>query len=944
MAAVDKQVPYLPERTLQVELQPAGTVVTQDNPNAKIPLTAMKLPKQDLKTLNEDILNKARAKFKNYLLGTMYPFGFDLLMREMHPNVHTGDFAKGTGLNLRVPFKDRMWRKAYRRIFKRTQGMKPSESELPPRPKMSSYIKAKGGADGEMMIEEVDPFKEGLLYTTEGLGKKCAKGGQAAILSALGTSAMSMLPEMIASGIASIVEAFKGIRKHKKEEGSGVKPTPYQVEQATKAAKQAQERGVIGMPNPLALPKYPKMKPHPIPPAQDGITMMRNLYNAATRAAHGIAARHGIPPEVSIPAMHKFVRRHAKERFGSGAAKIILNTPFTPPPMKVPTLANLLAPFIHLRKPGPRKEQLLAALKHRALNRPLRGTGIGDIFGSIADFLLGPRKGEEVEAPKKLPHYIKKLPKKLAKYMKKKIKRIFKNEGIRRLEEPEEEMTDIDIESILRSINPALVEYSQEPAEEYPWGKLVGEIPAWEGYEGYGKSRDIDVGSLYAIAGGKIGKKIKAALKKSLPVLKKIGRTVIQVGAPILGAFVGSKVKDPSVAKSIREAGKDLAEIMGEKAEVEEWKEAKEGVIEKAKQEQKEALEEYKKARELSPDEYSKLRQEAEYARQVHDLLASAEAPMPSLYDPTAALTESMTKHSLGRKYRMVPSETRPGHMRREYGMEGLTRSIRSEDLTSSLLEDIEETPKRKSRKMKDIEKKEMKYRKKMLKARAKQLKKLKKKSKLPKAESESKEELELEATKAMAGEEAKAAKRIKKMQKEMERKAAREVATEEEEVSKAMREEERKAAKKLKKKKSYMDKKKDLEDELKSLRSQMKELSMEDPEEGIDEYEILQKKAAKVLKKLTKLEEKASKGGSIVPIKRTPDVKLPSKITAEPVVVRAAGIIEKDMAIVKTTKPFHYKAVNDATYGSGKTSADIIRSHRKADQVLRLVKKMDKE
>lgn len=164
---------------------------------------------------------------------------------------------------------------------------------------------------------------------------------------------------------------------------SGVVPTKYQQEQATKAARAASDRGLVGFPNPLSFPKE-------APGRADGISLMRNVYSKVHGVMRKFADTAGVKEKHSRPFIDEFIRNHAAKTLGSGAAKIILDTNIRAPSVTKPTIANLFRPIAKLNVPTVEYGKLGKRFVYPALQREIKGNGISDILEGISNFFQDP--------------------------------------------------------------------------------------------------------------------------------------------------------------------------------------------------------------------------------------------------------------------------------------------------------------------------------------------------------------------------------------------------------------------------------------------------------------------------------------------------------------------------------------------------------------------------
>lgn len=177
--------------------------------------------------------------------------------------------------------------------------------------------------------------------------------------------------------------------------------TPNQIEEAQKAAKNASDKGLVGMPNPYSYPKYPKVD---MSTKKDGPSLVSHVYNAARKGLYEVAKEAKIPSNIAVPHINKYINKHATQTFGKGARKYLLGPRFKginkENKIRSPYLmTDILKPLMNLNaKRGIELERHNRILAHPALNIPLGRGGIKEMNQSLVSFFKNPQ-GEKISIP-----------------------------------------------------------------------------------------------------------------------------------------------------------------------------------------------------------------------------------------------------------------------------------------------------------------------------------------------------------------------------------------------------------------------------------------------------------------------------------------------------------------------------------------------------------------
>ena len=672
MAAVDPPyVPRLNDRMLHTVMEPAEVMNHGEHETST---QAYKAPPTDIRTLNDRILDKARQKYKNIFYQHMYPFGFNFVnMRHTSGKEHP--VTEGSGSSLKA-LKKKLWKKAYKKAHKKLSQKKyqGKGSEMPARPKTKEIfgqgLYSISGHGTEARGTEARGFaSHAALAELEGDPDYKAQGGFIGL-----ATAASLAAPMIIKGIKGLAKMLSG------RGGSGAGPTEYQMQQATAAAEKAKKRGLVGFPNPMSYPKYP-----PITNIVDGPSVIRDVFNKTRTIMHKAAQGMGIPAKVGVPFTNKYIKKFAQTHFGRGGAKMLFAPSMSTGLYNKPlTMSRILRPiFAKNAQTEPELQKILLAMKNPMLKQPLTGEGIGSMIASLASTLMGKiLPAVRTLAPKAL-NLVKGVATNIGRVAKKVAPSLI----------PSSKMAEIAMETLI-PMTPMMAQARQakkarkrmaiiadpetDPRraremeeEDFPGGQ-VRLTPE------YFQSEDVLEGEGYA----KLGKLATKGGSKAWNMIKKIGRSTLEFGAPIMGAVIGEKFDSKPLRKIIAKTGVSIGQTAGQQRRLEDFTEheiakelrnklTSEELITKYKAEQESArklmqeekdraIAEYKEARRITPDEYKNLRQEAESARYLAEMLKNTKLKGPNssdfadsyrsiskAYKPTALSFESAPKSDM---------------------------------------------------------------------------------------------------------------------------------------------------------------------------------------------------------------------------------------------------------------------------------------------------------
>lgn len=361
MTAVDpERTPYVDEKHLRQAS--AKSEVTVDNGDKVLhPCATFKDPQQELSSLNEEIRKRAVERYKKVLARTMYPYGYDFVWHNILDK--EGRPVKGAGVSGGASMlKDVLWKKALKHAYKKTSGGKYKG------PAIVRPVGVKARKFYDKYIQRATG--SGLYITATGIEPRgfAARGLDARGINPRGGTVLGTIAAIAAPlAIKGLTELGKYIyskyKEHKakksgsgamdvqnKAAGAGEVPTQYQMEQAMKAAAEAQKRGMVGFPNPLSYPKYPYTG------GGNVMDMFRDVYSHARNMIYEIASKADMPVKRVIPFVEKFIHRQAKRTLGKGAAEKILYTRRVSKPFKYPiNLKQIMKPLARLSISDPKK-------------------------------------------------------------------------------------------------------------------------------------------------------------------------------------------------------------------------------------------------------------------------------------------------------------------------------------------------------------------------------------------------------------------------------------------------------------------------------------------------------------------------------------------------------------------------------------------------------------
>lgn len=695
MAAIQPDyVPHLDEKMQQTQLVDAEVMPSIDGTQKTLQLAAD--PPGEIRTLNEKILNKARNNYKKMVYGVMFPYGYDFVLNK---NVRKG--YAGSGL------KKKLWKKAQLRAMIRKHNMDIFQGK--PAEKLPKNIASLLATKRPRLKEIAGHGSEPTIYSTVGMGSGKMKAHGGAIGAALASIAVPLamkalkalgkltyrkikerldrrhpnrkkLPKELRElaeelmGVEPEVEApvteeaapearkvptptpalpkalnpilQPGAAKQLEREpnpktmGSGKTPTTYQMEQATKVADAASKEGRVGMPNPLAFPEYP---PGEVP--NDGISMMRHMYNTIREGLHGVATTGGIPSHKALKVINKYIRRHARAAFGKGGADAILSSSVKGPALRKGSLYEILAPILERNlNTGHEVAALHDILKTKAMHKTIKGNGVSDVLHNLSSFLSGPGEaskssGSPIDVMKSAARF---LVGKAKSYFPTSdgglIKGLLKN-AVQKLA-----MGAIpDIEQRFREKKKQYEGYVPRPKRYHSHTSSEEEEEEAEETERRDWARTHPTGH---------GKLVYHGGSMVLDLLKTAGKYAVQYGAPLAASLASNLLGDKyggitstvsKIATKASEAAEESIERDQEKAVEAEEKKQKEELIDKLEAARKEAkkdleeerdktlkdlaadrekaIKEYKDARKLTSEDFSTVMKESEAARRMAELL-----------------------------------------------------------------------------------------------------------------------------------------------------------------------------------------------------------------------------------------------------------------------------------------------------------------------------------
>lgn len=133
MASVDPAaVPYLNDTLLMSRLQPAKDIIHGDDEE---PTKTYAMPEGEVYNLNNRIMRRVHNRFRDLVMSTVYPYGYDPIVGVIPPT----KLINGKGKKRKLP--DKLWRKVFHRVSRKRLGrrIEPSMSA----PKLKKLIKAK---------------------------------------------------------------------------------------------------------------------------------------------------------------------------------------------------------------------------------------------------------------------------------------------------------------------------------------------------------------------------------------------------------------------------------------------------------------------------------------------------------------------------------------------------------------------------------------------------------------------------------------------------------------------------------------------------------------------------------------------------------------------------------------------------------------------------------